>query len=389
MPRLLMIPPAPLFEGPDGGVVLDVKFVEGMRLQSRLWPGRIICVMRRGLRAPPFPIRFDRRDLGWELRAVDPGQPVSPADIADCDLALCSGDLSSELGLAGRRRGRRPGIVYAVEYTLGTRLRIVMLDRDRGPARKLASILWNLRGEFHRRRAFRRADGLQVNGYPAYEAYRRLNPNTLLYLDSRVSPELLATEAEMAARARRLETGAPLRLIHSGRLEPMKGAQDLIPVARALRAAGIDFSLDIYGLGSLEAEIAAGIRDGLASRVRLRGPVDFERELVPIARSLADVFLSCHRQADPSCTYLEAMGCGLPIVGYDNAMWRGLARESGGGWTAPVGDVGALARRIGALDSDRAAITAAARAARDFAARHDFVAETERRVAHLRATLPE
>ena len=43
----------------------------------------------------------------------------------------------------------------------------------------------------------------------------------------------------------------------------------------------------------------------------------FESELVPWMRQEADIFLSCHRQDDPSCAYLEAMGCGLPVLGYE------------------------------------------------------------------------
>ena len=44
------------------------------------------------------------------------------------------------------------------------------------------------------------------------------------------------------------------------------------------------------------------------------GVVDFETELVPFTRQNADIFLGCHRQSDPSCTYLEAMGCGVAVA---------------------------------------------------------------------------
>ena len=151
-------------------------------------------------------------------------------------------------------------------------------------------------------------------------------PNTMLYLDNRMKPDMFATEAEMAARERHLRGGGPLRLINSGRLEPMKGSQDLIPVAVALRARGVAFTLDIYGAGSLEDRIRQEIdARNLGDLVTLHAPVDFETELVPLSRTSADLFLSCHHQSDPSCTYLEAMGCGLALVGYDNQMLAGLS----------------------------------------------------------------
>jgi hypothetical protein len=66
-------------------------------------------------------------------------------------------------------------------------------------------------------------------------------------------------------------------------------------------------------------------------RVRLHGAVDFDTALVPFTRTGADMFLGCHRQSDPSCTYLEATGCGVAIAGHDNRIWSGLnaAAEAG------------------------------------------------------------
>lgn len=386
MHRLLMIAPAPVIEKPGGVLRLDVKFLEGMRLQSSLWRGRTDCALRRGAESIPFGLDTNATDLGYGLRALAPAERLSAADITPYDIVICSGDMPSELHLA-QIRSPRPKIIYVVEYTFGTSLRIVLLDRDLGLPRKLWSLAWNLRQELRRRRAFRRADGLQINGYPAHAVYQKLNPNTLLYLDSRMTPDLLATDAEMASRADRLLSGAPLRLFYSGRLEPMKGAQDLIPVARALTKQGLAFTLDIYGSGSLRAEIAAGISDGLSTHVTLHDPVDFETALVPRARGHADLFLACHRQADPSCTYLESMGCGLAVVGYDNAMWAALAKASHAGWTTPLGNPAALALEITRIAADRPALVKTCANARSFAAAHDHLTESNHRTDHLRATL--
>ena len=354
---------------------MDVKFVEGMRLHTALAQGPITAVLWDHGQAIPFGADYAPQDLGFEQVVLDPGVAVPAALLAQHDTILASADMTETLDLV---RGPLP-VCYAVEYTIGTRLKIVALDRGLSVPRKVWSMIWNLRMEQRRRRAFRQASALQANGYPAYEAYRGLNANIMLYLDGRMRRDMMATAGEMAARNARLASNGPLRIVHSGRLEPMKGAQDLLPVARRLAAAGVDFTLDVFGTGSLEAELAAGAKE-LDGRLRLHGPVDFETHLVPWMRREADLFLSCHRQSDPSCTYLESMGCGVPVIGYANAMWARMQADAGSGWVVPMADWRAMADRIAGLASDRTTIASAAEIALGFAEVHDFETEFTRRM---------
>lgn len=380
LPRLLMIAPAPVQPLPDGRLRLDVKFVEGMRLHCRFWDGPVAVVLRDvGL---PIPFGRDHivSELGFDVHVLPPHEPLDAGFLRGFDAISASADTVESLHLAD---GILP-VVFTVEYTITTRLRIVALDRGMNWPRKLWSMLWNLRMEPRRRRAFRRAAGLQVNGFPAHDAYRHLNASTHLYLDGRMSHGMMATSAEMDARAARLRSGAPLRLAHSGRLETMKGAQDLLPIARALQQAGTAFTLDVFGAGSLAEEMAAEIAS-LGAVVRLHGPVDFEAELVPWMRTHADLFLSCHRQSDPSCTYLETMGCGVPVIGYANAMWSRLREVSGSGWVVPMGNRATMAREIARLAGAREELVRHAASALAFARRHDCETEFARRMEHYRA----
>ena len=159
-----------------------------MKLHSSLWRGRLDCLFRRGAAAIPFGVDVDRADLTFGVRTIDRAEAVTRQDLDGYDLVVCSGDLTDDLHLPDLA-GPTTRVVCVVEYTIGTRLRIVLLDTERSLPRRIYSVLWNLRQELKRRRAFRRSAGVQTNGYPAYEAYRRLNPNTLLYLDSRMRPE--------------------------------------------------------------------------------------------------------------------------------------------------------------------------------------------------------
>ena len=376
MPHLVMLAPAPVICLPGGRLRLDVKYVEGMRAHVALWAGRVSAVVWEGAGSVPFGAAYAPGDLGFDLTVLPAGAAVP---VIGADLIAAPADMAQALALAWG-----PGPVVLVgDYTLGTRLRIVALDRARNGLRKGWSALWNLAVERRRRAAFRRAAGVQCNGYPAFKAYAGMTPRPMLYLDGRMRAAMLATPDEMAARAAHC---GPLRLVHSGRLEAMKGAQDLVPVARALCRAGVDFTLDIFGTGALEAEVRAGAA-GLGGRVRLHAPVAFETELVPWMRAHADLFLSCHRQADPSCTYLESLGCGVPVVGYANAMWAQMAAASGAGWAVRMGDRAALARRIAELAQDRAAVRGAAALGVAFAQEHVFEAEFSKRMAHFAACL--
>lgn len=112
---------------------------------------------------------------------------------------------------------------------------------------------------------------------------------------------MFATDQEMKSRTQRLLAKEPLRLTHSGRLEPMKGSQDLIAIARELRDSGIAFTIAIFGTGSLLPVIRGQIEKfKLQNQKRINRIVDFETELVPFVRAHGDIYLCCHRQSDPS-----------------------------------------------------------------------------------------
>ena len=379
MSLLVMIASAPVIRLPNGKLRLDSKFVEGMRAHARHWDGPLKSIIWEGATSVPFAVELAPQELGFDLVVL--GQGADLPSLEEAALVAAPADLAEVLKIADDD----VPVVFAVEYTIGTRLQIVALDRGRGPVRKAWSALWNLRMERRRRQAFRKSAGLQCNGYPAFEDYAGFNSNPMIYLDGRMRQEMMARDADLAAKA---TYSGPLRIVHSGRLEPMKGAHDLLPIARALMRSGCAFTLDIFGTGSLAEEIRAGVSE-FSGAVRLHDPVDFESELVPWMIRHADIFLSCHRQADPSCTYLESLGCGVPVVGYANRMWDRLASESRGGWVVPMGDHSALVSRLAALSQDRADLVDAARQGLGFAKAHDFDREFQRRMDHFAQCLAQ
>lgn len=130
----------------------------------------------------------------------------------------------------------------------------------------------------------------------------------------------------------------------------------------------------------LARQIAA---HGLHEQVQLLGTLEFLQELMPMLKNEIDLFVCPHLQGDPSCTYLETLCGGVPIVGYANEAWQGLQRLSSAGRLCALGRPEALAAAIEALSFDLHGLRALANHARDFALQHVFEVEFERRVVHL------
>jgi colanic acid/amylovoran biosynthesis glycosyltransferase len=382
-PKLIMVTSAPVVEVGDD-LILDHKFVVGTRVHCEMWGGPVECIIRRGDNNIPFGGKYQRDDLGFKLNIINKDEEICREHIADGDVIYCSGDSHETLHLSDLCKDLEIDVIYSIEYTLKTRIKIALMDPGRNIVRRANSIVWNVKQELRRRNAFRLADGLQANGYPATVAYQKYNNNIMMYLDNRMKIDMYATTEEMKARAARLRSGEPIRLIHSGRLEPMKGSQDIVPIAKALRDRGIKFTLDVYGDGGLKEKIYSDIRDENLTQVKVHDPVDFETELVALNRTNADIFLSCHRQSDPSCTYIESMACGLPIAGYDNDMWLALQKESGGGWVTSMGDTDAFAGKIAYLANHPDEVVQCGEAAIAFARTRDFLTEFARRTEHLK-----
>lgn len=111
------------------------------------------------------------------------------------------------------------------------------------------------------------------------------------------------------------------KLVSVGRLEPQKGMGHLIRVFQRLAERHGDWSLDIYGEGSLRPSLEAQIdRAGLTGRVRLMGLTD---DIGTVYRA-ADIFALASRYEGFPNTLAEALGSGLCCIAADAP---GAARE--------------------------------------------------------------
>lgn len=385
--ELLVIPSIDC--GLDGSaIILDKKFVSGMALYQKYWPGSVRCVLRnRPDYSAAYSAVFRPANLGFSITTLGERESIGDAQIASSAMVLGSGDDPRQSDLARRCRRLAIPCVLGVEYTLGTRLDIVA-GEHRSRFARLKSAIWTIGDEVRRRRSFSAVGGLQINGAAAFAVYGKPTRGDLLYFDNRLAATAFADAKMLAQAEERRRAGGPLRLLFSGRLETMKGADQLVPVMVELRRRGITATLDIFGDGSLAAEMRAQIkRSGLGEHVVLHGSVDYETELLPRIIGAYDVFVCCHPQSDPSCTYVETLGCGIPIAGYLNGAFAGILDRAAVGWGVPVGRIKQLAAVLHQLDTDRDAITAKAAGGLAFAREHSFESVFARRIDHLQDLL--
>jgi colanic acid/amylovoran biosynthesis glycosyltransferase len=392
MPEIptLMLWPSVLAWRLDGKLLLDRKFMDGMATWCQSWPGRVIVAM--GVidipEAPPFgAYTWDASEAAFELVTLGPDQTLTREELRDVDVLLASADDHRQLFVSALCEQNGVACIFTIEYTLGTRLALVRYSATT-LFKKLKSTLWLLRNEFRLKRAIGTAVGLQSNGLPALHAYAGNVKNSMHYFDTRLSKRDVINSTELEERLVHFRDGHPIRLAFSGRLIAAKGADALIALAIALKQIGVAFTLDVFGSGDLEPTMKRAIADhGVDDVVRMNGPVDFDTVLVPGFKRAVDLFICCHRQGDPSCTYAETLGCGVPIAGFANESLRSLIEAHDIGWDVRIGDVNGLAKLISQLAADRALIARKSVVAMEFGRVFNVEEAFARRAEHCLRTL--
>lgn len=138
----------------------------------------------------------------------------------------------------------------------------------------------------------------------------------------------------------------PLRIGYVGRLEEEKGILEFMKALAALIADGIAFKATVVGYGSLETEAVNFMKEnGMEDRVEFVGG-KAQNELGAIYRDM-DLFIF------PTCapeslglTGIEAMACGIPVIGSDVGGIATYLEDGVNGFLARPGDVKDLVGKI-------------------------------------------
>lgn len=365
----------------DGRLTVDRKFHTGMQEYSTHLSTDLLTVhpLVGDARDLMDPVELSVAELPYKVLGLTmtAGNEPDAGSVSKLDKALQGSEVVVGWGYGVAQRAEQLGKRYiaCLEYDLQTQI-LATTSFIRNPVRKAFAALKIVRSYYRDMiPAMRNAHAVHCNGYPMYRVARDYNPHSLLYLDSRLASSLLISGDALQARLDSLGT-RPLRLIFSGRFEKMKGALHAVTAARKCLEAGLDLEMHCYGSGSLREKMQQEA-DRCHGRVTIHNPVRFE-ELVRRACTF-DLFVCCHTQSDPSCTYIESMGAGLPIIGYGNRMWSTLAKESGAGIVVPRYAPGAMARAIISARNDLTRLAEMSHRAQSFAAAHCFEHEFRHR----------
>ncbi len=384
--KLFILPVLQLELSPSGEFLLPQKFVDGMTKYAEFWAGSVKALMQVAPPSADYAVldkkAFRAEDLPFEIEVVSYDK-ITAESLSPASVVLASADYKQN-HISQLCRSASVPCLYVTEYSLKTRKQIIAATVG-NPLRRLRRVWWEMSQERKRQQAIALAEGVQCNGTPTYSAYRSLNANPLLFFDTRTSTAMVASDEDVEQRCQHLfDEKTPLRLAFSGRFVAEKGADHLLKVAADLKRLDVPFQLLLCGDGKLKDAMQRCIeRGGLGDRVKFMGVLDFQQELVPFMKHQVDLFVCCHRQGDPSCTYLETLACGVPIVGYANEAFVGIERYSQTGWVVPMNQPKLLAQKIAQLDADRPALKDMALRSLAFARSHTFEKTFTARIDHM------
>lgn len=382
-PLLLIVCPVPAYQDAAGNIHHTRRFLKGIQLTEKYWPGPV-----RGL----MPVSYDQNSMELDFFTLSEGD-MKYYCLAEQGSQEYKDAISNATAVSAMFDYERSHLaklcsevgtscIYVAECDLKASLTVIW-NENPNPLRRIVRLIKRLLHEPAVRDAARLASGLQSNGTPGLEQYGSLNENTLLFFDNRILENQLIKQNSLEKRLATLDKPRPLQLAFSGRLMKIKGAHHLIPLAIELKRRGFPFHLHICGGGYLQDKMARLInKHHLSDEVTLMGVLDFDTELLPFLQDNIDIFIACHIQSDPSCTYTETLACGLPILGYDNIAFAGMKKLADIGWTSPIRNIRAMADKIVELDKNRSEIAHCSREALKFASNNTFDKTTRKRVEH-------
>lgn len=371
------VSPVPAWQSTDPGpesaeVLMEARAAEALMVTAELWPGPVKVLVPEIRPLPPAgpqPAGCIALDLAsGSIDVVVSGN--SPSQVDSHGLDVVTGLLAPHM--LSLPESRTPAVLTAeVDWRIRWGIQRALGARGINAARIAAGLA---RQERKLKVAARHAAGLQCNGPAAMRAYGSFVSSSVMYYDHRVRASDVALTRQVAA----WDGNRTLRLGFSGRLDPIKGPQFALEATRLARARGLDVELTVFGTGPLENDL----RELQGPGIHFAGFRNFRDQWLPEVRDNIDVMLLPHVQGDPSCTYFESLGCGSPILGFENSTLSPLVRDQRVGWAVAETDVDALAHQIEAIVEQPQLLVDARSRALEFMATNALEKTLQNRVDH-------
>jgi colanic acid/amylovoran biosynthesis glycosyltransferase len=255
--------------------------------------------------------------------------------------------------------GRKYDVEYAVDYNEFMRFKIHSMPWGIRKFRKSILARWMKR---EADRYFARSALAMLQGQELFDAYKHAAPNPQMMLNVQVRDGDHISRAQIKEKVAEIRSGAPLRIVYSGRMNDRKGAVDWM---KAINSAGCAVSATWFGDGPDRTDM-----ESLNERGQVSLPGEVPRANVLFAMRDAHMFLFCHKVPESPRCLIEALASGAPLVGYRSLYPESLVAQGGGGKFVPKGDWQALGSLISQLNDDRdrlaELVLAAARTGRGF-----------------------
>lgn len=163
-----------------------------------------------------------------------------------------------------------------------------------------------------------------------------------------------------------LGVGGPWRAVVVGRLTPNKNQQAAVRAVAAVRAAGVDLTLDVIGDGPCREALEALVDElGVSGAVRFRGSLDHQQVLGAFAE--ADLHLLTTRQEGYGKVLLEGMVHAAVPVFSESPLAAEISGNGSRGVVIDPSDIDGVATAVVGLVADRVRWTAMAADARSYA----------------------
>jgi GalNAc-alpha-(1->4)-GalNAc-alpha-(1->3)-diNAcBac-PP-undecaprenol alpha-1,4-N-acetyl-D-galactosaminyltransferase len=226
--------------------------------------------------------------------------------------------------------------IYTVLSRIGTRTQLVLAERNDprfDPAKKSARIARKLLYPF--------ADSFVFQTEGEKEFFSKKIQKRSLVIYNPVNPDI---PQPFAGERRLVFTSV-------ARLEPQKNIKMTIDAFKRGSNGRPEFSLEIYGDGSLKNELEDYIKEqNLSGRVLLKGASN------TVYEDIKDCFgfLLSSNYEGMSNSLIEAMALGLPVISTDcpSGGAREIIKDSVNGFLVPVGDTVSMAEKIKLLIND-------------------------------------
>lgn len=265
-------------------------------------------------------------------------------------------------------------VCYSIEFTSKTRLDAYYSQPNISLIDKVRIYVGEKRQNKKFKQLIHNASGIEINGDGAYEEYGSINPRTIRYYDHRIYQH----DLDSVQISTQPKNGAGITIAFSGRWTAIKGTDLFLEIAAQTHALNPDIQFVIMGDG----EYRDLVQEYQYPNLQNLGFIKFDPEWKKYVRDYVDIMLLPHRQGDPSCTYFESLGMGVPVAGFSNDTLTPLVKR-GVGWEFSRFDVSAAAQKIVELNRDYAQVTQRALQAHKFMSDKSFEKTNRMRAEHM------